>query len=295
MSASGLLGVSDRRWHKLSRGKLIRRALYVILLIGIPDYLLGGRNSLALLYVLPIGVVAWYVGRRWAWLLALISLTPTLLAAVQTGRLQQQPVLLIWQGVQHLGFLWLIIWLLDGLRRQSARATALVRLDELTGLFNRHAFLEQLQYRLDLAARTGRPITLISIGLNDPQAAGRWRRQAARTQALAPIAQALKNSIRRTDLIARTADDEFTLLMDGASSGSAEYLIARFRRAIDEAGVTLTCSMGCVTFQMPPADAESALIAAERLMQRVRREGNQAVTFSVFDSHANDFIHSATS
>jgi len=114
MSASGLLGMSDRRWHKLSRGKLIRRALYVILLIGVPDYLLGGRTSLALLYVVPIGVVAWYVGRRWAWLLALISLTPTLLTGVQTGRLPQQPVLLIWQGVQHLGFLWLIIWLLDG-------------------------------------------------------------------------------------------------------------------------------------------------------------------------------------
>jgi diguanylate cyclase (GGDEF)-like protein len=188
-----------------------------------------------------------------------------------------------------------VIYLLDSLHQQIELAHELARTDGLTGLFNRRAFLEHLQYRLDLAARSGKPITVAYIDLDDFKRINDWRGHQEGDRVLKLISRTLTMSIRRTDIIARLGGDEFALLMDGANRSSAEHFIAKLRIALDESFVgepyIVTCSIGCMTFQMPPNNADIALAAADRLMYRVKRQGKNAVFFSVFDSRTQVIKH----
>ena len=62
---------------------------------------------------------------------------------------------MIWNGLLHFGFMLVVAYLLDSLRTHVESGQELARSDYLTGIVNRRAFLEHLQYHLDLAAREG--------------------------------------------------------------------------------------------------------------------------------------------
>jgi diguanylate cyclase (GGDEF)-like protein len=286
-----------RLLNDLSRIQLIGMALLSILLIGLFDYEFGYEISLSLFYLAPVAAVTWYVGRKTALLIAVLTALPLLLEEMSVGHLHSRPMLLIWNACLQIGFMVVVIYLLDGLHGQIELAHELARTDALTGLFNRRAFLEHLQYRLDLAARAGKPVTLAYIDLDDFKRINDWRGHQEGDQVLKLIARTLTMSIRRTDMVARLGGDEFALLMDGANRSSAEHFITKLRIALDEAFVgqsyIVTCSIGCMTFQIPPNSADTALAAADRLMYRVKRQGKNAVAFSVFDNRAHEVIKHA--
>jgi diguanylate cyclase (GGDEF)-like protein len=286
-----------RLLNDLSRIQLIGMALLSILLIGLFDYEFGYEISLSLFYLAPVAAVTWYVGRKTALLIAVLTALPLLLEEMSVGHLHSRPMLLIWNACLQIGFMVVVIYLLDSLHGQIELAHELARTDALTGLFNRRAFLEHLQYRLDLAARAGKPVTLAYIDLDDFKRINDWRGHQEGDQVLKLIARTLTMSIRRTDMVARLGGDEFALLMDGANRSSAEHFITKLRIALDEAFVgqsyIVTCSIGCMTFQIPPNSADTALAAADRLMYRVKRQGKNAVAFSVFDNRAHEVIKHA--
>ncbi len=286
-----------RLLNDLSRIQLIGVALLNILLIGIFDYWFGYEISLSLFYLAPVAMVTWYADRKTALLIALLTALPLLLEEMSVGHIHVRVMLMIWNGCLHLGFMLVVIYLLDSLHKQIGLAQELARTDALTGLFNRRAFLEHLQYRLDLAARAGKPITLAYIDLDDFKRINDWRGHQEGDRVLKLIARTLIMSIRRTDVVARLGGDEFALLMDGANRSSAEHFITKLRIALDEAfggeSYIVTCSIGCMTFQMPPNNADTALAAADRLMYRVKHQGKNAVFFSVFDNRTHEVIKHA--
>ena len=96
-------------------------------------------------------------------------------------------------------------------------------------------------------------------------------------------------SVRRTDLVARLGGDEFVLLITGADRNAAEKLITKVRlllqKTFDNERTTITCSVGCVTFQELPPSVDDALRSADLLMYSVKSQGKNAVAFEVFDPH----------
>ena len=279
---------------KLSRAQIFGVALLTIALVGIPDYLTGVEISLSLFYLGPVGIATWYAGRGTGMLIAFISALSALVGDASAEHIFMRPGIMAWDGFLHLGFMLVVAYLLDRLRVHIKIEQELARTDPLTGILNRRAFLEHLEYRLGLAVRDAKPIVLAYIDLDDFKQINDRGGHHEGDRVLRLVAGTLAASIRRTDVIARLGGDEFGLLIVGADQTAAESVVAKLKQSLLEALASeesvVTCSIGCVAFQISPATSDVALRAADALMYKVKGLGKNAVAFEIFDdqpSHSN--------
>ena len=276
-----------RAMSKLSRVRIFGVALLGVALVGVSDYLVGFEISLSVFYLGPVGIATWYAGRNTGVLIALISTLSAFAANLGAGHIVTRPGIMIWNGLLHFGFMLVVAYLLDSLRIHIESEQELARSDSLTGIVNRRAFLEHLQYHLDLAAREEKPITLAYIDLDNFKRINDRGGHEEGDRVLRLVASTLTESVRRTDMVARLGGDEFALLIAGADRAGAESLIEKVRQslvqALDGEQSVVTCSIGCVTFQVPPPTADTAIRTADTLMYKVKSQGKNAVAFEVFN------------
>lgn len=281
-----VFGPVNRAMRWLSRAGVVMVALLGVLIVGVPDYLVGYEISLSVFYLVPVGIATWYADRGSGVAIALVSMLSALAADVGAGRHDSHPWLMGWNGLLHLGFMLVVAYLLDSLHKHVEVEQDLARSDPLTGIYNRRAFLEQLQDRLDLASRQGKPITLAYIDLDDFKCVNDRSGHEEGDRVLRLIANTLAASIRRTDIVARLGGDEFALLIVGADLAGAERLIAKVRQGLQQAFAgdsdAVTCSIGCVIFPESPPEADAAIRAADALMYRVKNMGKNAAAFEIY-------------
>ena len=277
----------DRAMGNLSRGQVLATALVGVGVVAVPAYLLGSEISLSLLYLCPVGIATWYAGSKSGTVVAVISTLSVVAGEFGDGDLLNRPWIAAWNAVLHLGFMLVVAYLLDRLRVHFAIEQRLANSDPLTGVLNARAFTEQLQARLDLAAREENPITVAYLDLDDFKRVNDRGGHVEGDRVLRLVASTLTQAIRRTDLLARVGGDEFALLISGADSNAVEQVISKLRNALNKAFVherlAITCSIGCVTFQAPLPSAEDAIHAADSLMYEVKNDSKNAVAFEVFD------------
>lgn len=115
--------------------------------------------------------------------------------------------------------------------------------DELTGLLNRRGFEAELARRLDAAAADRRRLTLVRLDLDDFHAYNERHGRTSGDRLLGEIAVLLRHCTRKSDVVARWADDEFAVLLvddgrrrraDSEHPRSVDTLAERFERAIAE-------------------------------------------------------------
>lgn len=124
--------------------------------------------------------------------------------------------------------------------------------DPLTGVWNRRGFLHVAQGSFDYCAGQDQPITLCCLDLDGFKAINDSHGHAEGDAVLRRFADALRQSFRKTDAIARMGGDEFVVLMPGAGTSEANLAIARLRQGLRATEERLglpyrtTFSTGCV-------------------------------------------------
>ena len=101
--------------------------------------------------------------------------------------------------------------------------------DQLTGLLNRSGFRAAAEREHALSLRTGVPLSLVVIDLDDFKAVNDWRGHAAGDQMLVELAQMWRLQLRRCDVIGRHGGDEFVLLLPATDHAQATLVLARLR------------------------------------------------------------------
>jgi diguanylate cyclase (GGDEF)-like protein len=133
--------------------------------------------------------------------------------------------------------------------------------DELTGLDNYRSFCEHLAREIRRATRSGEPLSLVMIDIDDFKPFNDRHGHQAGNRALATLATLLRGALRRVDVPARYGGEEFALILPATTKTQAQQVAERARVRIEkhrmatgpEGPVALTVSMGIATF---PADAE---------------------------------------
>ncbi len=108
--------------------------------------------------------------------------------------------------------------------QQKERIQQLERLavtDELTGLFNRRGFEEQLHRALASARRRDEGGVLVYIDLDGFKPINDNFGHAAGDEVLRHVGRTLKSNLRESDFVARLGGDEFAALLPSASVQSA--------------------------------------------------------------------------
>ena len=107
-------------------------------------------------------------------------------------------------------------------------------IDDLTGLYNRRGFADLGEQYLKLARRATRGVTIVFLDLDRFKTINDSLGHHVGDRALIKVAEILRATFRRSDIIARLGGDEFAVLALEASGESAEVLIDRLRERVAE-------------------------------------------------------------
>jgi diguanylate cyclase (GGDEF)-like protein len=108
------------------------------------------------------------------------------------------------------------------------------RQDMLTELQNQMAFHEHLRREYSAAERSGEPLCLIYIDLNDFKMVNDTKGHTVGDQLLAMTARMIKNNIRTTDIPCRYGGDEFCVIVPRTALADAKKTCLRILKAFEK-------------------------------------------------------------
>lgn len=152
--------------------------------------------------------------------------------------------------------------------------------DPLTKLPNRTFFFVRLDQALSRAKEDGRMLAVIFIDLDRFKEINDDYGHEAGDKVLVNFSERLSKLVRRDDMIARLAGDEFTVLIENIFSRSDLDLIVKKIATlsaricdIGENAIALAFSMGISLYPENGTSAETLLSQADQAMYRAKKEG----------------------
>jgi diguanylate cyclase (GGDEF)-like protein len=166
----------------------------------------------------------------------------------------------------------------------------------LTAAANGRTFYEVAQLELLRLERTGRPLTVAYLDVDNFKAVNDRQGHAAGDALLRRVAETVQKHTRANDLLARLGGDEFALLLPDTAAENAVAVLQRLREAllrevIDGPECRVTFSIGAATFLQPPGDVDAMVRRVDALMYVVKRGGKDRVHHEVVqdaDAASND-------
>jgi diguanylate cyclase (GGDEF)-like protein len=259
--------------------------------VGLLDYVTGPWLSFALFYVAPVLGAAWWLGRGPA-LLAALTAGIAWFEAEAWGHRGEPTRTLLWNSMSRLAMLIamaaMVVRIREDRRRLKDVNTRLSRLldaeeklartDPLTGLPNRRAFLERLADELARARRGGHPVSIAYIDIDNFKRINDDKGHVQGDEFLKQMAEAIRETIRASDVAARLGGDEFAVLFTDAKRSAVEPLARRLlsrTRALGERhpGLDVGASVGMAWFEAAPDAPEQLLDRADGAMYEAKSAG----------------------
>jgi diguanylate cyclase (GGDEF)-like protein len=145
--------------------------------------------------------------------------------------------------------------------------------DELTGLPNRRLFEDRLNGALERARRSGTQTALLLVDLDHFKQVNDTVGHHIGDLLLKRVGQVFDARVRRSDTVARTGGDEFSIVLESPTSreiasvvGNSLMQLLEDPFEIEGHSVRIGCSVGIAIFPEDAIDAESLRIAADLRM-----------------------------
>lgn len=166
----------------------------------------------------------------------------------------------------------------ETLHRQSVR-------DSLTGLYNRRHMEESLAREVGRAWRSGGPLSVLMLDLDDFKHVNDTLGHASGDDALVAVAELLAAHVRSGDLACRYGGEEFALVLPDCDLIAATQRAEQLRQAISAVGLhgddTLplapTVSVGVAAFPDHGATPPELIAAADGALYTAKRGGRDRV------------------
>ena len=156
--------------------------------------------------------------------------------------------------------------------------------DPLTGLFNSKKFDEFLRIEVERSSRHNHQFSLISFDLDNFKHVNDSYGHPIGDLALKELAAMLDNEIRRTDMLARIAGDEFAVMLPETDIEGAMEAAEKFHELLNTTTLNLpvgrtriVASIGVVTFPENGDEAEKLRIAMDVAMFKAKRLGKNRI------------------
>ena len=172
------------------------------------------------------------------------------------------------------------------LNRANEVLEQLYATDGLTGLHNHRHFQAQLAREAKRAERTGGPLCLVLVDVDDFKLLNDRLGHSAGDRVLQEIARAMAAQIRQTDYLARYGGEEFVLLLPQTGLEGGVALSEKVRGAVEaldaqmigpEGRVQVTVSIGLAVYASGP---ESTFEAADRALYEAKAAGKNRVVIA---------------
>ena len=105
-----------KQFVRQSRTWSVLAALVTVIAVGLVDYVTGWELSFSVFYLLALGLATWFVGRRFAFFISLLSVAVSLAGDLATGGRYSSRLVPWWNASIVLVFYLVVVWLLARLR-----------------------------------------------------------------------------------------------------------------------------------------------------------------------------------
>ena len=249
----------------------------ILVAIAALDYVIGYEVHLTALYVIPIFLATWNVGRTAGLILGVASAALSVGGDALAGE-HYSSVLVPWvMLLMWVALFTVFVLVLTQLKRALKREQELARIDPLTTVANRRHFVELASAELSRAKRHGRPMTVAYLDLDNFKLVNDRLGHDMGDELLRTVATAMRSRLRVTDSIGRMGGDEFAICLPETGEHAGESVLGELRRqvleALPEACRFATLSVGAVTFTVPPMSVDVLLRRADQVLYAAKRDG----------------------
>ncbi len=232
-----------------------------------------------------------------------LELNQTLLEKENRQEVRQQQLLLF-----ALIFFALLVLVLAWMLRQKIRLNAVIeaknaeleairrvlqeqaRIDPLTHLYNRRAFMEKIQQEIKRMQRTGHSAGLVLLDLDHFKQVNDQFGHVAGDMILQGVAARMRNVLREVDVLARWGGEEFIIMMPDTDLATASRAAERLRQHLSakpyRAGhqkIPVTVTLGVTAIRPDCDDFQAAYHAVDQALYQGKAAGrNRVVTQSCF-------------
>jgi len=179
-----------------------------------------------------------------------------------------------------------IAWEIAERKKAEENIYKLSMRDQLTGLYNRRYFENELE-RLNCSRE--HPIAIISADLDGLKLVNDTLGHAEGDLYLQNGARLLKSVLRASDILGRVGGDEFALILPRTNWDAGESLVARIRMQIDEynrdrTGVPLSISIGLAVSESRKQPLEESYKIADNAMYKDKLQRGQLARAGIVSS-----------
>lgn len=154
--------------------------------------------------------------------------------------------------------------------------------DKLTGLYNRRLFEEQFEAAVARSLRTRENLTLLIVDLDGLKRINDVSGHVAGDQALRTLADALRATIRATDVACRLGGDEFAVILPGSNAEDAVKVADRAQETLAEIGHGQFSFSGGIARVTPlQPSAENVYRAADLAAYRAKAAGGARTLLAI--------------
>ncbi len=164
--------------------------------------------------------------------------------------------------------------------RRERRFLQMSMTDGLTGLYNKRFFDSRLQSEMDHAQRSGEPLSLLVVDVDDFKGFNDTHGHIEGDKVLRTLARVVRERIRTADFACRYGGDEFVVIMPATEPDPAMLAAERVRSGFHDQpfhpdnGGTVWASLSAGLAQYQPGDTPDQLMSrADGAMYQAKREG----------------------
>ena len=165
-----------------------------------------------------------------------------------------------------------------------ARLEEKSRVDEITGLFNRHHFEERLKEEVSRHSRYGDVFSIFMLDLDNFKAYNDVYGHPAGDILLSHVGKIIKSSVRDADQAFRYGGDEVVVILPQTARNDAYVVAERVREQIakemEKKAITVTCSIGLASYPADGAIAGELVDVADSALYYAKRAGGNRVYLS---------------
>jgi diguanylate cyclase (GGDEF)-like protein len=165
------------------------------------------------------------------------------------------------------------------LEKQIERSQHLALHDDLTSLANRRLFQDRLESAMERAKRSGTTVALMQVDLDYFKEVNDTYGHHMGDLLLQHVGLILNRRVRRSDTVARTGGDEFSIILEEPSRREdaemvADAVIKVLQEPVELAGCKLHigASIGIAVFPDDAHDMDTLCVEADLRMYRVKQE-----------------------
>lgn len=256
-------------------------ALILATVVAAADYAAGDRIPLMACYLPSVTIITWScsasAGTAFATICATVWLVDDFLGLPGAELAEEE----LWHAGSHMIFFQVIVMTLARLKTVYDQEHQNARTDGLTKLLNAKAFRERADEEIARSQRRRATVSVAFVDCDDFKAVNDTYGHAEGDRLLRTIANEMRESVRKFDVLARMGGDEFAILLPDTDADDADLVIRRMQEQLSAAMARndwpVTFSIGVAVHEAPPSCAEELIRGADSLMYMVKHQDKNGI------------------